>query len=187
MRPRLTRSRLTLTSVGFYVGSALLRFNSARNRFTLRSTTIWDLAKRCLSVTRKAIERGEVALTTHMFQGIIADERVFTELARLFPSGRMGELNFSNVGQYPYSNSYNQGQIKLDGLHVTCSNHVYQQAAVMFASSAGDDGHFDFSLAHEIETDEQAKYFLKTYVKLVEAWAESGAGTTLENILEKIK
>ena len=183
MRRRLPQSGLQPTSVGFFVGSTLLHFDTSRRQYPLTSTTVWKLALECVDLTRKAVTGREVALATHMFRNIIGDERVFTELASLFPDGRMGELNFSNVGEYPFAKDYNNGKIKVQGMHVFSSSNVYSQTVALFVSSAGDDGHLDLTLVHELETEELAERFFSTYLRIVELWTQAEKHTTLQAML----
>lgn len=184
MRRRLpARSALKQHTVGFFVGSALLHFDSSRRQYPLISTNIWNLARECVDLTRKAVTGREVAVTTHMFRSILADERLFNELALQFPEGRMGEINFSNVGEYPFAKDYNNGQIKVQGVHAFSSSNVYSQAVALYASSAGDDGRLDLTVVHELETEELAQRFLDTYLRIVELWTQAEKNATLQSIL----
>jgi hypothetical protein len=90
------------------------------------------------------------------------------------------------MGKYPFSCDYNQGQLRLRGLHLINNCSVYYSTAVFFVTCAGD-GQLDFSLAHVMKNEEKALEFLDYYVRLVEACANADIGITLDQLLTTVK
>ena len=181
LRSRIPNSPLTRQSVGFFVGIGTVK-NTKRS--SLRSTNFWRLAAKCVSITNKLVENGEVFMSSHMFKRIFQTERRANVLLQNAPDGRVGELNFSNIGKYPYNTNYNQGQIKLRGLHVVNNGSTVRVSAVVLITCAGD-GQFDISLAHEIETQEKAQEFLNYYIQLIETCADSDGNITLQELINR--
>jgi hypothetical protein len=124
-----------------------------------------------------------------MFADISENERDFDQFNRLFPEGRQSEFAFSNIGKYPFSCEYNQGEIRLQGLHFINNAGLYRASSLMFVACTGD-GQLDFSLAHEMESDEKAKEFLDYYVHLIETCADNARckiETTIDQLLKTIE
>ena len=111
---------------------------------------------------------------------------LFDQITRLFPDGRMAQFDFSNIGKYPYSCDYNQGQLRLHGIHVINNGSVYHSTTTLYITCVGQD-RLEFSMAHEMESDEQAKRFLDYYIRLIEStarreWCQTD--TTLEQLIK---
>jgi hypothetical protein len=179
MRSRLPDSPLTLSTVGYCVGIGSIKF---KRRLSLVSTRFWTLAKTCVSMTNKVLTSSDVYFIQHLFNDTIKDEQTFNKFANHFPDGRVSEINLSNIGKYPFSCDYNQGQLRLRGLHVINNASVYHTSTVLLITCAGD-GQLDISLAHEIESEEKAREFLDYYVHLIEKCADADIGITLQQIL----
>lgn len=183
MRSRLPNSPLTPLTVGFSVGIGTVRLN---RRIPLASTRFWALAKTCVKLTNKFASSGDLYFTQHLFKDSIENEETFNKFINASHEGRVSEINFSNIGKYPYSCDYNQGQIRLRGLHVINNGGVYRTSNVLLVTCAGD-GQLDISLSSEIETREQAKEFLDYYIYLLEKCADADIEITLEQVLENYK
>jgi hypothetical protein len=181
LRSRLPGSPLKPSTVGFCAGICSLKFD---RRFSLTSTQFWPLAKKCVSMTNKLVTGGEVRFIQHLFRDTIKDEQIFNRYARLFPDGRVSEINVSNIGKYPFPCDYNQ--LRLRGLHVINGASVYHTSSVLLITCAGD-GQLDISLVHEIESDEKAKEFIDYYVRLIEKCADADFGITLQELLTSVE
>lgn len=185
MRSRLPGSPLTTSSIGFFIAVSEI---GIRRSLSIRSTRFWTLAKKCMETTRNQFKSSGIPLVMNILSDICQNERTFREMTRLCPDGRLGELGFSNIGKYPFPCEYNQGELRLRGLHVINNTSLYRTSTIMFATCAGD-GQLDFSLAHEIESDEQAKQFLDVYMRLIEASADDilcHPEITLNNFLQQV-
>jgi hypothetical protein len=180
MRSRLPQSPFTPSTVGYCVSMSSVKL---KKQLPLSSTPFWTLAKKCVSMTNKVLTDGEVYLTQHVLNDIIINEQLFNNLSRNLLDGRASELNFSNIGKYPFSCDYGQGQIRLRGLHVTNGPGIYHASTVLLITCAGD-GQLDISLAHEIESEERGQEFLDYYVHLLEKCANADIGITLQELLE---
>ena len=187
MRGRLAESSpLTSSSVGFFVGVGAMELSRS---LSMHSTQFWSLAAKCVRMTRKQLERNGVPLTMHVFSNVLQNEDAINRLTRQFPDGREGELGFSNIGKYPFDCDYNHGQLRLHGINVVNSASVYRTSAAVFVTCASDK-QLDFSLAHEIESDDKAKEFLQYYIRLVETCADlerCKSQTTLEELLQIVE
>ena len=187
MRSRLSQSSpLTLSSVGFFIGMSDVKLGRS---LSMQSTQFWRLAQKCMRITQKQLNRNGIPLGMHAYADIMRDNRTLNDVIRQFPDGRVGELALSNIGKYPFSCNYNQGQIRLHGIHIANSASVFRASLVVFVTCAGDS-QLDFSLTHELESDENAKEFLDYYVRLVEACADverCTAETTLEELLQSVE
>jgi hypothetical protein len=186
MRSRLPQSPLTSSSVGFFVGIG--EFKIYRSRSIL-STRFWSLAHECMIIIRNQLSAIGIPSIMNMLADIARDEHEFDEFSRLFPEGRQTEFGLSNIGKYPFSCEYNQGQIQLRGLHVINNSSLYRAPTVVYVTCAGD-GQLDFSLAHEMESDEKAKYFLDYYIRLIEICADNERckiETTLDQLLKLVE
>jgi hypothetical protein len=179
MRSRLPNSPLTSSTVGYCIGIGSLKF---KQRFPLVSTRFWSLAKTCLKMTNDYITSGELHFIQHLLKDIVKNEQNFNKFATCFPDGRVSEINLSNIGKYPFSCDYNQGQLRLRGLHVINSAGIYHTSSILFITCAGD-GQLDISLASEIESEQKARDFLDYYIYLIEKCADADAGITLEQLL----
>ena len=180
LRPRLPHSPLTPTTVGYCVVISTVKL---KRRLPLASTSFWRLANTCVSITHQAVESTELNFTQHLFKDILANERKFNQFVAPSPNGRVSELNFSNVGKYPYSCDYNHGHLRLRGLHVVNNMGIYHTSNVLLVTCAGD-GQLDFSFAHEMESEEKANEFLQYYIQLIEKCARSDMSITLERLLQ---
>jgi hypothetical protein len=183
MRSRLPDSPLTTSTVGYCVGIGSIKFNQ---RLSLVSTRFWTLAKKCVAMTNKCLTSGEINFIQHFFNDTLKNEEDFNKFATCFPDGRVSEVNFSNIGKYPYSCDYNQGQLRLRGLHVINSAGIYHTSSVLLVTCAGD-GQLDISLANEIESEQKAQEFLDYYVHLIEKCADADTGITLEQLLRSVE
>ncbi|CAF1004606.1 unnamed protein product [Rotaria sordida] len=186
MRLRLPQSTLTSSSVGFFVGDS--NFSLDRS-LSIHSTRFWSLARLCMITTQKQLKRNGVPLSMNIFCDMMRDERLFNQITRLFPEGRMSEFIFSNIGKYPFSCDYNQGQIHLHGMHVINNGSVYHSSSTLYITCVGDN-QLDFSLAHEMENEEKAKEFLDFYIHLIETCANRQrcqTETTIDQLLAMIK
>ena len=186
MRPRLPHSPLTSSSVGFFVGVNDMKLGSS---FSLQSTRFWSLAQKCMQLTRKQLNRDGIPLSMHAFSDVMKNEDALNQVVRQFPDGRTAELAFSNIGRYPFSCHYQQGQLRLHGIHVANNASVYRTSSMIYVTCAGDK-QLDFSLAHEMESDEKAKEFLEYYIRLVEASADHQrckSETTLGLLLQSVE
>ena len=186
MRTRLPESSLTSSSIGFFIGMGNVKLNRS---LPLRSTPFWTLVDECMRITHKQLEKSGVPLSMHTFSDILRDEREMNRIATRFPEGREGELAFSNIGKYPFSCDYNQSQVKLHGIHVANNASVYRVSSSVFVTCTGDS-QLNFSLAHEIESEEKAKEFFDYYIRLVEVCADGQRckpETTLEELLQSIE
>ena len=182
MRSRLPRSPLTKTSVGLFAGFNGVKINRS---LSMRSIRFWSLAKQCMKNTLDQLKQSGVPLMMHFFADLVRDDQRFARFARHFPDGRQSELLLSNIGKYPFSCEYNNGEICLRGLHVINNNSVYRTSTMVFVTCVGD-GQLDFSLAHEMDRDDRAKEFLDFYVHLIEICADGqrcSAETTLDNFM----
>ena len=186
MRSRIQRSPLTKTSVGFFIGFSAVKLSRS---LSIQSTPFWSLAKTCMQMTHNQLKQSGVPFVTHMIADMARNEQNFRRLAEHWPDGRHSEFDFSNIGKYPFSCDYNQGEIRLRGLHVTNNASVYRGSNVLFVTCAGD-GQLDVSLAHEMENDDQARHFVNFYIKLIEVCADSQrcqTETTLGDLLKMIE
>jgi hypothetical protein len=179
MRSRLPGSPLTPSTVGYCIGIGSIRL---KQRFSLVSTRFWTLAKKFVSMTNKLVTGSDIHFIQHLFNDTLKNEETFNHFANYFPDGRVSEINFSNIGKYPYSCDYNHGQLRLRGLHVINNGGVYHTSTVLLIACAGD-GQLDFSLSTEIESEEKAKEFLDYYIHLIEKCADADTGITLQQLL----
>lgn len=179
LRPRIPNSPLTPSTVGFSVGIGSIIL---KRQLPLASTSFWTLARKCVTLTNKVISNGELYFTQHLFKDVAKNEQKFIRFANSFPEGRVSEINFSNIGKYPYSCDYNQGQIRLRGLHVINNGGVYRTSNIFFVACAGD-GQLDISFANEMESKEKAEEFLNYYISLLEKCADADIAITLEELL----
>jgi hypothetical protein len=90
------------------------------------------------------------------------------------------------IGKYPYSCDYNQGQLRLRGLHIIVNAGIYHPASIFLVTCAGD-GQSDISLATEIESKQKAQEFLDYYVHLIEKCADADIGIILEQVLTSVE
>ena len=181
MRSRLPQSPLTPSTVGYCVNICSIQF---KKKLPLSSTRFWSLAKKCLSMTNKVLTNGEVHMTQNAINDLVMNERTFDSISRNLLDGRATEINFSNIGKYPYSCDY--GQVRLRGFHVTNGPGIYHTSTVFLISCAGD-GQLDISLAHEMETEEKGQEFLDYYVRLIEKCADADIEVTLQELLTSIE
>ncbi|CAF2755677.1 unnamed protein product [Rotaria sp. Silwood2] len=186
MRSRLPRSPLAETSVGLFIGCSEMKL---RRSLSMRSTRFWSLSEQCMVNTRNQLKSNGVPLNMNILANIARNERNFAQFTRYCPDGRHSELGFSNVGKYQYSCEYNQGEIRLRGLHVVNNVSIYRTSTVIFVTCAGD-GQLDFSLAHEMDSDNRAKQFFDFYLRLIETCADEKfcrEETTLNDILKSVQ
>jgi hypothetical protein len=118
-----------------------------------------------MRITNKAIASKDLSFRTHFFNYIVKSQRKFEKFSQFLPNGLTSELSFSNIGKHSFSSDYNQGQLRLRGLHVINNFSVYYSSTTFFVTCAGD-GQLDFSLAHVMESEEKALEFLHYYVRL---------------------
>ncbi|CAF1075706.1 unnamed protein product [Rotaria sp. Silwood1] len=185
MRSRLPQSSLTSMSVGFFVGATDVSLDRS---LSIRSTRFWSLAHQCMMITRKQLNRNGVPLSMNIFCDMMRDEHLFNQITRLFPNGRMSEFDFSNIGKYPFSCDYNQGQIQLHGMHVINNGSIYHSSSTLYITCVGNN-QLDFSLAHEMESEEKAKEFFDFYIHLIETCANRQCcqtETTLDQLLAMV-
>jgi hypothetical protein len=134
-------------------------------------------------------KHSSLSFIINVLADIFECESDFDRFTQLFPEGRQIEVSFSNIGKYPFSCEYNQGEVRLRGIHVINNASLYRASTTMFVTCAGD-GQLDFSLAHEIESDEKAKEFLDYYVHLIEICANEEyckTETTLDQLLKSVE
>jgi hypothetical protein len=77
----------------------------------------------------------------------------------------------------------------LRGIHVINNASLYRNSSGFYATCA-NGGQLDFSLAHEMESDEKAKDFLDYYLRLIEICADGErckTETTLEQLLDMVE
>jgi hypothetical protein len=182
MRSRLPQSPLTPQTVGACNSSCDIKLN---RQFPLATTPFWTLAKKCMRATNKAIASGDTNSVAHFLDYITSNERKFAQFSRFFPNGITSELFFSNNGKYPFPCDYNQGQLRLRGLHFINNCSLYYSTANFYVTCAGDE-QLDFSLSHVMESKEKASEFLDSYVRLIEACADADIGITLDQLLASI-
>jgi hypothetical protein len=182
MRSRLPQSPLTSQTVGYCVNLCEVKL---KKELPLLSTSFWTLAKKCMRATNKLLAREELHLTTHIFNNITNNQRKFDRFNQFFPEGLVSEISLSNIGKYPFPCDYNQGQLRLQGLHIINNCSVYYSTAMFYVTCVGDD-QLDFSLAHVMESGEKAQEFLDYYVNLVEACADADIGITLHQLLTTV-
>ena len=183
MRARLPLSSLTSSSVGFFIAVGEVKLDHS---LSMQSTRFWSLAHQCMTITRDQMKRDGIPLVMNVFADILGDEREIERVARLFPEGRQSEVGFSNIGKYPFSCEYNHGEVRLRGIHVVNNTSLYRSPTVIYITCAGD-GQLDFSLVHEMESDDKAKEFLDFYLRLVNTCADNercGTNTTLDELLK---
>jgi hypothetical protein len=186
MRSRLPQSSLTSSSVGCFAAISEVKLYRS---LSIQSTRFWTFTHTCMTITLSQLNRIGVPLIMNMFADISENERDFDQFNRLFPEGRQSEFAFSNIGKYPFSCEYNQGEIRLQGLHFINNAGLYRASSLMFVACTGD-GQLDFSLAHEMESDEKAKEFLDYYVHLIETCADNARckiETTIDQLLKTIE
>lgn len=183
MRLRLSQSPLTPLSIGMYAAFGQFKLNRS---LSLQTTRFWSLAHQCMTITHKQLESIGIPLVMNMWIDIAKDEREFQDFTQRCPDGRNGEFAFSNIGKYPFSCNYNNSQVRLRGMHVVTASSVYRAPVVISVTCAGD-GQLDFSLAHELESNERAKEFLNYYTKLIEICGNDNhctVETTLDELLK---
>ena len=186
MRSRLPRSALTSSSVGYYVSGSGVKLDQS---LPIQSTPFWSMARQCMTNTRKQARLSSVSFTMGILDDLFQRQRDFDRLTRFFPEGRQAELAFSNVGKYPYSCEFNKGEIRLRGLHIINNASLYRVSTTIFVTCAGD-GQLDFSMAHEMESEDKAKEFLDYFVRLVETCANEKyckTETTLGQLLKSVQ
>ncbi|CAF1304890.1 unnamed protein product [Adineta ricciae] len=115
-----------------------------------------------MSVTRNALKKEGIPLTMCVFADLLKDDRNLHELDQL-----ESELGYSNLGKYPFSCDYSQGNLKIRGLHLSNNCSDSRPGVNVFVAGA-DDGQLDFSMVHEIATGEKVKEFFDYYIRLVE-------------------
>ena len=183
MRSRLPRSPLTLSSVGYFAALSEVKFYRS---ISIASAQFWSFARKCMITTEKQLGCIGVPTVMNTFVDIVEHENQFDQFNRLSSDGQQSEFVFSNIGKYPHSCEYNQGEIRLNGLHVISSFSLYRASSTLFITCAGN-GQLDFSLAHEMESDEKAKEFFDYYMNLIETCAHSAycnVETTLDQLLQ---
>jgi hypothetical protein len=186
MRARLPQSGLTSSSVGHFIMGSGIKLSQS---LSIQSTRFWSLAHRCMTSTRKRLKLRSVPFMLNVFTDLFERESDFDRFTRLFPDGRQIEMAFSNIGKYPFSCEYNQGEVRLRGLHVINNESFFRASTTMFVTCAGD-GQLDFSLAHEMESDEKAQEFLDYYIRLIETCAHKkfcNTETTLDQLLKLVE
>jgi hypothetical protein len=186
MRLRLPESSLTSTSVGFFIGFVELKLDRS---LSIRSTRFWSLAHQCMIMTRNQLKRHGIPLMMNIFADILKDEQYLNRIAQLLPEGRQSETSISNIGKYPFSYQYNQGEIRLHGIHVINNGGLYRVSNSMFITCAGN-AQLDISWAHEMDSDERAKEFIDYYLRLIETCADSNrckTEITLEQLLKMVE
>ncbi|CAF2725121.1 unnamed protein product [Rotaria sp. Silwood2] len=183
MRSRLPQSSFTSQTVGFCVSICEIKL---KRQLSLHSTPFWTLAKKCMTTTNKALANENERYTMHVYNNILSNSHKFDQFSQFYPEGLTSELCLSNIGKYPFPCNYNQGQLRLQGLHVINNCSVYYSTAMFFVTCAGDD-QLDFSLSHAMETEEKAQEFLDYYVRLIEACAIADIGITLEQLLRSVQ
>jgi hypothetical protein len=142
-----------------------------------------------MTLTRNQLKRDGVPLMMNIFEDILGNQRDYNRFSQLFPEGRQSELAFSNIGKYPFSCEYSQGKVQLRGIHVVNNASTYRNSQGVYVTCAGN-GQLDFSLAHEMESEERAKDFLDYYLHLIEICADSERckpQTTLDQLLKMVE
>ena len=186
MRQRLPQSPLTPFSVGCYVAGDDIKLDRT---FPLQSTQFWSFAHQCMTATMKKLGKDGIPLVSNVFVDMARNGQQLEEFLQLSPEGRVGEFMFSNIGKYQFPCMYNNGEVQLHGLHVINSETVHRISATLFITCV-DDNQLDFSLAHEIESDEKANEFLDFYTRLVEVCSDKSrcqTSTTLGELLSFIE
>lgn len=186
MRSRLPQSPLTPSSVGFFIGFGAVKLKRA---LPIRTTQFWSLARECMTLTQNQLRSNGVPLMVNMVAELLKNPRDCNKFTRMFPEGRESEFAFSNIGKYPYSCTYAEGKIQVHGIHAINSCSLYRNSSGMYATCCGQ-GQLDFSLAHEMESDEKAKYFLDYYLRLIEICADNErckSDTTLDDLLKMLE
>ncbi|CAF0748504.1 unnamed protein product [Adineta steineri] len=186
MRSRLPQSTLTPSSAGFFVGTGEVKLKQS---LSIQSTQFWSLAHYCMTDTQNQLKRHGVPLTMNIFGDVLGNEREFDEVRQLFPEGRQSEFGFSNIGKYPFSCKYNEGEVQLQGIHVINNMSVYRTSTNIFVTCA-DNKQLDFAMAHDMESDEMAQGFLDYYLRLIEICADSEhckSETTIDEVLKMME
>ncbi|CAF1035563.1 unnamed protein product [Adineta steineri] len=186
MRSRLPQSPLTPSSVGFFVGTGEVKLKQS---LSIQSTQFWTLAQYCMTNTQNQLKRDGVPLTMNIFADMMRNEPELDQFRQLSSEGRQSEFDFSNIGKYPFSCKYNEGEVQLQGIHVIDSMSVYRTSTNILVTCT-DDKQLDFSMAHEMESDEIAQGFLDYYLRLIELCADSErckSETTLDELLKMME
>ena len=180
MRARLPDSPLSPSTVGYCVFVSAVQL---KRRLPLASASFWQLARKCVSTTQQAVQSSELRFTQHVYKDILMNEGKFNRLFASSLDGRVSELNFSNIGKYPFPCEYHRGQLRLRGLHVVNSFGIYHTSNILLVTCVGQE-QMDFSFAHEMESEEKAKEFLQCYIQLIEKCARADTNITLGQLLE---
>jgi len=168
MRKRLSTDISLEETVGYYIGVNSIDLSSIP-----LTTKFWSLADYCSKQTHKKLLDGEVILNTCSFADIIDDEKNF-----LNSNGILSEMNYSNLGKYPYDiNQYKN--VNLDGIHLINSNSIYHSSTIIYITTVKQ---IDLSLAHHFENLNQAKDFLNLYKYLIELSINIHKDMTLKDI-----
>ncbi|CAF0945721.1 unnamed protein product [Didymodactylos carnosus] len=176
MRLRVPQSPLTKHSVGCFIAVATNHIGQVPLH-----TTFWSFARQCLTITTKVLENYEVYLNLHIMKNIIDDTKTFSKVTTQHcPNGIMAEMSFSNVGKYSFDTSVYKDRLHLRSVHVVNNGSIYHTSTIAFVSCVEQ---LDFSLAHEMEHEQDAHVFLERYVKLVEQCPLFDENITLYDIL----
>ncbi|CAF1060809.1 unnamed protein product [Adineta steineri] len=186
MHSRLPQSPLTPSSVGFFVGTGEVKL---KRSLCIQSTQFWTLAHYCMTNTQNQLKRDGVPLTMNIFADMMRNEQELDQFRQLSTEGRQSEFDFSNIGKYPFSCKYNEGEVQLQGIHVIDTMSVYRTSTNILVTCT-DNKQLDFAMAHEMESDEMAQDFLDYYLRLIELCADSEhckSETTLHELLKMME
>jgi hypothetical protein len=129
MRDRLSSTISLKETVGYYVG-----VNSIDLSAISLTTEFWSLADYCYKQTHKKLTNGEVILSTCCFGDIIDDKTNYFHSIGKSPDGILSEMNYSNLGKYPYDiNQYKN--VNLDGIHLINNSSIYHSSSIIYLIS----------------------------------------------------
>ena len=177
MRTRVVDGASVDDAIGFYVGVSSLDFS----RIPLL-TQFWSLANDCWRKTHAKLANGEVLLSMHSFSDIIDDDEHYFQSIGQAAHGMLSELNYSNLGRYPYDTS-RYGDVHLDGIHLASSASVYHSSLIVYLTCVKQ---IELSLAHRLEDRSKAEDFLADYKYLIESCGDFPADVTLHDALRRL-
>lgn len=183
LRSRIPNSSLNKSTVGFCITATGIYL---KQRQKLDRKLFWNFAKDCSKETNRSITNGNILLAPHVFKKFSVSQRKLEKLTNRMVEGRLGEINFSNIGKYPHSTVYGKDELKLEGLHVVNNSSIYRVSMVFLVTCVGEE-QMDFSISHEIESSAKAQEFLDYFVRLIEKIADSDTNITLQQLLDLVQ
>ncbi|CAF1173519.1 unnamed protein product [Adineta steineri] len=177
MRNRLLLNNYSLKEiVGFYIG-----VNSIDLSDISVNMNFWSLANYCSKETNKKLSDGEVSFNTHIFSNIINDDKNdFFHLMGKSSDGCLSEMNYSNLGKYPYDITQYKN-VNLDGIHLINNSSIYYSSTIIYLTCVKQ---IDISLAHRFEHHDKAREFLYLYKNLIELSIDFHMNTTIQDIFD---